>query len=72
MHGHIMKMRDIVAQLKRLEVEISDSFLVHNILNTLSQEYAPFKISYNTHKDKWLINELITICFQEERRLFME
>ncbi|KAA8531818.1 hypothetical protein F0562_006465 [Nyssa sinensis] len=32
---HIMKMRDTTAQLKKLEVEILDSFLVHYILNTL-------------------------------------
>ncbi|XP_031260549.1 uncharacterized protein LOC116118714 [Pistacia vera] len=49
---HIMQMRDIVAQLKNLEVEMSDSFLVHYILNTLPHQYGPFKISYNTHKDK--------------------
>ncbi|RVW23759.1 hypothetical protein CK203_097590 [Vitis vinifera] len=30
---HIMEMRDIVAQLKKLEVEMSESFLVHFILN---------------------------------------
>ena len=34
-HKHIMEMRDIVAQLKKLEVEMSESFLVHFILNTL-------------------------------------
>ncbi|WKA06388.1 hypothetical protein VitviT2T_024289 [Vitis vinifera] len=49
---HIMEMRDIVAQLKKLEVEMSESFLVHFILNTLLPEYEPFKISDNTHKDK--------------------
>ena len=32
---HIMEMRDILAQLKKLEVEMSESFLVHCILNTL-------------------------------------
>lgn len=32
---HIMKMRDIAAQLKNLEVEIFESFLVYYILNTL-------------------------------------
>ncbi|RVW74360.1 hypothetical protein CK203_056828 [Vitis vinifera] len=26
---HIMEMRDILAQLKKLEVEMSESFLVH-------------------------------------------
>jgi hypothetical protein len=49
---HIMQMRDTVAQLKKLEVEISKSFLVHYILNTLPHQYGPFKISYNIHKDK--------------------
>ena len=49
---HIMQMRDIAAQLKNLEVEMSESFLVHYILNTLPQQYGPFKISYNTHKYK--------------------
>ena len=53
---HIMQIRDIVAQLKKLEVEMSESFLVHYILNTLLHQYGPFKISYNTHKDKWSIN----------------
>lgn len=59
---HIMKMRDISAQLKKLEVDMSDSFLVHYILNSLPVEYVPFKISYNIHKNKWSINELMTMC----------
>lgn len=69
---HIMKMRDISAQLKKLEVDMSDSFLVHYILNYLPSEYGSFKISYNTHKDKLSINELMTMCVQEEERLVME
>ncbi|XP_020577801.1 uncharacterized protein LOC110022966 [Phalaenopsis equestris] len=69
---HIMHMRDITAQLEALEVKMSESFLVHFILNTLPQQYGPFKISYNTHKDKWSINELLTMCVQEEGRLAME
>jgi hypothetical protein len=66
---HIMEMRDMAAQLKSLEVDISESFLVHFILNSLPTEYTPFKISYNTHKDKWSVNELLTMCVQEEERL---
>ena len=69
---HIMHMRDIAAQLQTLEATMSDTFLVHYILNTLPQQYSPFKISYNTHKDKWSINELLTMCVQEEGRLMME
>ncbi|XP_073026822.1 uncharacterized protein [Primulina eburnea] len=69
---HIMKMRDIAARLKTLEVEMSETFLVYYILCTLPQQYGPFKISYNTHKDKWSINESMTMCVQEEGRLLME
>ncbi|CAH9102270.1 unnamed protein product [Cuscuta epithymum] len=69
---HIMKMRDIAAQLQNLEVTMSEAFLVHFILNTLPHHYGPFKISYNTHKDKWSINELMTMCVQEEEKLIME
>ncbi|XP_019232181.1 PREDICTED: uncharacterized protein LOC109212906 [Nicotiana attenuata] len=32
-HEHIMKMRDIVAKLKSVEVDMSEPFLVHFILN---------------------------------------
>lgn len=66
---HIMEMRDIVAKLSSLKVEISESFLVHFILNSLPSEFTPFKISYNTHKENWSINELLTMCVQEEQRL---
>ncbi|OIT07501.1 hypothetical protein A4A49_51879, partial [Nicotiana attenuata] len=58
---HIMDMRDIAAKHKSLEVDMSEPFLVHFILKSLHAEYGPFKISYNTHKDKWLINELLTM-----------
>ena len=66
---HIMLMWDITARLKSLEIEMSESFLVHFILYSLPSEFGPFKISYNTHKEKWSINELLTMCVQEEGRL---
>ncbi|XP_028114160.1 uncharacterized protein LOC114312148 [Camellia sinensis] len=66
---HIMEMRDIAARLKSLEIEISESFLVNFILNSLPVEYEAFQISYNTQKEKWSINELLTMCVQEEERL---
>lgn len=60
-----MGMRDI-------EVDMSDSFLVHYILNSLPPPYGPFRISGNTHKDKWSINKLMTMCVQIEESLAME
>lgn len=69
---HISKMRDITAHLKKLDVIIPETFLVHFILHNLPSQYGPFKISYNTHKEKWSINELMTMCVQEEARLLQE
>ena len=66
---HIIEMKDIAARLKSLEIEISESFLVNFILNSLPVEYGAFQISYNTQKKKWSINELLTMCVQEEERL---
>ena len=37
-HEHIMKTRDIIAQLKSLELEISMSFFIHFILNSPTME----------------------------------
>ena len=51
---------------------MSNSFFVHYILNSLSHQYKPLKISYNTHKDKWSINKLLTMCIHEEARLAAE
>jgi len=53
-HEYIIQMRDILAQLKKLEVGMFESFLVHFILNTLPQAYRPFKISYNTYKGQMI------------------
>jgi hypothetical protein len=65
-------MRDIAAQLKTLEIDMPEVFLVHYIFITLPSPFEPFIISYNTHKDKWSINELLTMCVQEEERLLMK
>ena len=67
----IMRMMYISAQLKSLEVSMFESFLVHYFLCTLPLQYSPFKIFYNTHKDKWSINELLTMCVQEEEWLLL-
>ncbi|XP_008779696.1 uncharacterized protein LOC103699455 [Phoenix dactylifera] len=69
---HIMELRDIAAQLKSLEVDMSETFLVHFVLNSLPIEYAPFKISYNTHTEKWTINQLLAMCVDEEQRIKQE
>ncbi|KAL6342889.1 hypothetical protein AAG906_016908 [Vitis piasezkii] len=51
---------------------ISEGFLVHFIMTSLPSQFGPFKINYNTHKDKWKMSELIAMCVQEEERLKVE
>ena len=67
--AHITEMRDLATQRKDLKIDISESFLVHFILDSLPSEYGPFKISYNTHKEEWSITELLAMCVQEEERI---
>lgn len=51
---------------------MSDVFLVHFIITTLPSQYGPFKISYNTYKDKWTIDNILIMCEEEEARLTLE
>ncbi|XP_028803540.1 uncharacterized protein LOC114758639 [Neltuma alba] len=68
---HIIKMRDLASQLKSFEMEPTEQFLVQLILNSLLAQYEAFKVSYNTHNEKWLVDELLFMCVQEESRLLI-
>ncbi|CAA7404094.1 unnamed protein product [Spirodela intermedia] len=65
---YIMVMCDIVGKLNDMKIIILEAFLVHYILQTLSIQYDLFKVSYNTHKNEWSVNDLMTKCVQEEER----
>ncbi|KAK3035629.1 hypothetical protein RJ639_033157 [Escallonia herrerae] len=69
---HILRMNDMTSQLKGLDMEISEGFLVHFIMTSLPVQFGPFKINYNTQKEKWKMNELISMYIQEEERLKSE
>ncbi|KAK3017303.1 hypothetical protein RJ639_006902, partial [Escallonia herrerae] len=69
---HILRMNDMASQLKGLDMEISKGFLVHFIMTSLPAQFGPFKINYNTQKEKWKMSELISMCIQEEERLKSE
>ncbi|KAK3021292.1 hypothetical protein RJ639_047283 [Escallonia herrerae] len=69
---HILRMNDMASQLKGLDMEISEGFLVHFIMTSLPAQFGPFKINYNTQKEKWKMSELISMCVQEEERLKSE
>ena len=69
---HILELNNIVEQLKGMDMTISASFLVQFILNSLPPQFGPFKINYNTQKDKWNVSQLISMCHEEEERLKRE
>ena len=73
-----MEMSNLVTRRKALKLELSEDLLVHLflvlvlVLISLPTQFSPFKISYNTQKEKWTLNELIAQCVQEEERLKQE
>ncbi|XP_073220014.1 uncharacterized protein [Cicer arietinum] len=66
---HIMMMSNIASKLKGLKLELSDDLLIHLVLLSLPSQFSQFKVTYNCQKEKWTLNELISLCVQEEDRL---
>jgi len=64
-----MKMSNLTSKLKSLKIELGEELLMHLVLISLIVHFGQFKVSYNTQKDNWSINELISHCVQEEERL---
>ena len=64
-----MEMSNIARKLKALKLQLSDDLLVHLVLISLPAQFSQFIVSYNTQKDKWTLNELISHCVQEEERI---
>ncbi|GKV21820.1 hypothetical protein SLEP1_g31762 [Rubroshorea leprosula] len=64
--AHILKMQDIVDRLNSLKVTITEPFLVHQALNSLSISFGQIGTLYNAQKETWHVNQLISICVQEE------
>ena len=65
-------MSNLVTRLRALKLEFSYQILVHLIMISLHVHFFPFKINYNTQREKWTLNELIAHCMQEDERLKQE
>ncbi|RVX18298.1 Retrovirus-related Pol polyprotein from transposon TNT 1-94 [Vitis vinifera] len=59
---YIMEMFNLVTRLNALKLELSEDILVHLVLISVPTQFSPFKISYNTQKEKRTLNELIAQC----------
>ncbi|RVW22478.1 Retrovirus-related Pol polyprotein from transposon TNT 1-94 [Vitis vinifera] len=68
----IMEMSNLVTRLKAQKLELLEDIFVHLVLISLPTQFSPFKISYNTQKEKWTLNELIAQCVKDEERLKQE
>ena len=66
---YIMEMSNLTSKLKALKLELGKNLLVHLVLISLPAHFGQCKATYNTQKDKWSLNELISHCVQEEERL---
>ncbi|XP_019261993.1 PREDICTED: uncharacterized protein LOC109239856 [Nicotiana attenuata] len=69
---HIMKLVNIATKLNNLGVTITDDFLVRQSLRSLPEQFNQLKTTYNAQKDKWSVDELITVCVVEEGRIQKE
>ena len=66
---YIMEISHLASKLKALKLELSEDLLVHLILISLPMQFSQFKVSYNYQKVTWSLNELISLCVQEEERI---
>ena len=68
-HDHVTGITNIATKLKSMGMEVSESFLVQFIMNSLPPEFGQFQVNYNTIKDKWNFQEIKVMLVQEEGRL---
>jgi molybdopterin converting factor small subunit len=67
--GHILRMSNVAAKLKPLDLAIKDGFLIYLIFNSLPKEFKIFEVNYNSMNDKWTLKKFIAMCVQEKERI---
>jgi molybdopterin converting factor small subunit len=66
---HILRMSNVAARLKPLNLAIKDGFLIYLIFNSLPKEFETFEVNYNSMNDKWTLEKFIAMYVQEEERI---
>jgi len=69
---YILEMSNLASKLKALKLEFHEDLIVNLVLISLPPHFRQFNVSYNTQKEKWTLNELISHCVQEEERMKRE
>jgi hypothetical protein len=66
---HILRMTNVVARLKPLDLAIKDGFLIYLIFISLRKEFETFEVNYNSMNEKWTLEKFMPMCVQEEERI---
>jgi hypothetical protein len=48
---HILKMSSMTSNLKTMDMELKDEFLVHLVMSSLPNEFETFEINYNSQPE---------------------
>jgi hypothetical protein len=64
---HILRMCNVAARLKPLDLSIKDGFLIYLIFNSLPKEFETFEVNYNSMNEKWTLEKFIAMCLGGER-----
>jgi hypothetical protein len=59
---HILRMTNVDARLKLLDLAIKDEFLIYLIFNSLPKELETFEVNYNSMNEKWTLEKFMTMC----------
>jgi hypothetical protein len=66
---HILRMSNVAARLKPLDLAIKDGFLIYLIFNSLPKLFETFEVNYNYMYDKWTLEKFVAMCVHEEERI---
>jgi hypothetical protein len=59
---HILRMSNVVARLKPLDLAIKDGLLIYLIFNSLPKEFEIFEVNYNYINEKWTLKKFMVMC----------
>ncbi|KAK6925369.1 hypothetical protein RJ641_009695 [Dillenia turbinata] len=68
----IIKMVHIQTKLASHEIIIFEKFIVHHAFNSLPLEFSNIQTTYNAMNENWSVNDLISKCVFEEKKLKKE
>ena len=66
---HIYQMNTVAAKLGQLGMEVSDKMLMEFVLKSLPPRFDHFKLTYSIQEHKWSLEDLTSLCAQEELQL---